>query len=213
MSAKPLDSDVQANYVGAFDGSLSFGEHPVLLMVDVCKAYIDPDSPLYAGVESSAESMKRLVAVAREVGVPVVWTRGEYVPGGTNGGYFYKKVPALRMFDKGSPFGEWIEDLAPVAGELVVTKQYPSAFIGTDLANTLHGQGVDTVLITGWSTSGCVRATGVDTVSYGFIPIVIREAVGDRHPGPHEANLFDLQAKYAEVVSEEQALTYLKNRS
>ena len=213
MSAKPLDSDVQANYVGAFDGSLSFGEHPVLLMVDVCKAYIDPDSPLYAGVESSAESMKRLVAVAREVGVPVVWTRVEYEPGGTNGGYFYKKVPALRMFDKGSPFGERIEDLAPVAGELVVTKQYPSAFIGTDLANTLHGQGVDTVLITGWSTSGCVRATGVDTVSYGFIPIVIREAVGDRHPGPHEANLFDLQAKYAEVVSEEQALTYLKNRS
>jgi maleamate amidohydrolase len=117
------------------------------------------------------------------------------------------------MFDKGSPFGEWIEGLEPVGDELVVTKQYPSAFIGTDLANTLHTQGTDTVLITGWSTSGCVRATGVDTVSYGFIPIIVREAVGDRHPGPHEANLFDLQAKYAEVVSEEQALDYIKDRS
>ncbi len=213
MSAKPLDSDVQANYVGAFDGSLTFGEHPILLMVDVCKAYIDPESPLYAGVESSAESMKRLVVAARAAGVPVVWTRVEYEPGGANGGYFYKKVPALRMFDKGSPFGEWVEGLEPTGDELVVTKQYPSAFIGTDLADTLHGQGIDTVLITGWSTSGCVRATGVDTVSYGFIPIIVREAVGDRHPGPHEANLFDLQAKYAEVVSEEQALDYIKDRS
>ena len=197
MSAKPLDSDVQANYVGAFDGSLTFGEHPILLMVDVCRAYIDPESPLYAGVESSAESMKRLVVAARAAGVPVVWTRVEYEPGGANG----------------SPFGEWIEGLEPVGEELVVTKQYPSAFIGTDLATTLHAQGVDTVLITGWSTSGCVRATGVDTVSYGFIPIIVREAVGDRHPGPHEANLFDLQAKYAEVVSEEQALDYIKDRS
>jgi len=176
--------------------------------VDVCKAYIDPESPLYAGVESSAESMKRLVVAARAAGVPVVWTRVEYEPGGANGGYFYKKVPALRMFDKGSPFGAWVEGLEPAGDELVVTKQYPS-----DLADTLHAQGVDTVLITGWSTSGCVRATGVDTVSYGFIPIVVRDAVGDRHPGPHEANLFDLQAKYAEVVSEEQALDYIKDRS
>ena len=213
MSATPLNDDVQANYAGAFDGSLTFGQHPILLMVDVCAAYLDPQSPLYAGVESSAESMKRLVSAARSAGVPVVWTRVEYEPGGANGGYFYKKVPALRMFDKGSRFGQWVDGLEPSDDELVVTKQYPSAFVGTNLADTLHAQGIDTVIITGWSTSGCVRATGVDTVSYGFIPIVVRDAVGDRHPGPHEANLFDLQAKYAEVVSEEQALDYLTNRS
>jgi maleamate amidohydrolase len=201
------------NYKGAFDGALAFGENPVLLLIDVCRAYIDPESPLYAGVESSVESMKRLVAGAREAGVPVVWTRVEYEPGGANGGYFYKKVPALRMFDAGSPYLAWVEGLEPEPEDRVYTKQYPSAFVGTSLADDLHADGVDTVILTGWSTSGCVRASGVDTVSYGFIPIVVREAVGDRHPGPHEANLFDLQAKYAEVVSEADALDYLKNRS
>ncbi|HAM24544.1 MAG TPA: isochorismatase [Actinobacteria bacterium] len=204
--------DVTANYKGAFDGSLDFGAHPVLLLVDVCRAYIDPESPLYAGVEDSAASMRRVLAAARATGIPVVWTRVEYEPGGANGGYFYQKVPALKAFEAGNPLGDWVDGLEPQPGELVVTKQYPSAFVGTDLADTLHSQGIDTVIITGWSTSGCIRATGVDTVSMGFIPIVIRDAVGDRHPGPHEANLFDLQAKYAEVVSEEAVLDYLAQR-
>jgi nicotinamidase-related amidase len=206
-------AEATENYKGAFDGALTFGEKPVLLLIDVCRAYIDPGSPLYAGVESSVESMKRLVAAARESGVPVAWTRVEYEPGGANGGYFYKKVPALKLFDAGSPYLAWVDGLEPEPQDRVYTKQYPSAFVGTSLADDLHADGVDTVILTGWSTSGCVRASGVDTVSYGFIPIVVREAVGDRHPGPHEANLFDLQAKYAEVVSEADALNYLKNRS
>lgn len=213
MATEPLSDDIGANYSGAFDGSLGFGDNPVLLMIDVCRAYIDPESPLYAGVESSVESMKRLVAAARTADVPVIWTRVEYEPGGADGGYFYKKVPALKLFDRGSKYGEWVAGLEPQAGERVVTKQYPSAFVGTDLAATLHADGVDTVILTGWSTSGCVRASGVDTVSYGFIPIIVREAVGDRHPGPHEANLFDLQAKYGEVVLESDTVDYFSKRS
>jgi maleamate amidohydrolase len=204
--------DVTANYKGAFDGSLDFGAHPVLLLVDVCRAYIDPESPLYAGVEDSAASMRRILSAARASGVPVVWTRVEYEPGGANGGYFYKKVPALKAFEVGNPLGDWVDGLEPLPDELVITKQYPSAFVGTHLDDTLHAKGIDTVIITGWSTSGCIRATGVDTVSTGFIPIVVRDAVGDRHPGPHEANLFDLQAKYAEVVSEAEVLDYLAQR-
>jgi maleamate amidohydrolase len=213
MAPEPLSDDIGANYSGAFDGSLGFGAHPVLVLIDVCRAYIDPESPLYAGVESSVESMKRLVAAARTAGVPIVWTRVEYEPGGADGGYFYKKVPALKLFDRGSKYGEWVTGLEPLPGERVVTKQYPSAFVGTGLAETLHADGIDTVILTGWSTSGCVRASGVDTVSYGFIPIVVREAVGDRHPGPHEANLFDLQAKYGEVVSEADTLDYFSKWS
>jgi nicotinamidase-related amidase len=91
----------------------------------------------------------------------------------------------------------------------VVTKQYASAFFGTTLASQLKALGVDTVLIAGVSTSGCVRATAVDACQHGFVPLVVRDAVGDRHPGPHEANLFDLQAKYAEVVDLEAAAAYL----
>jgi len=213
VTNEPLSDDIGANYSGAFDGSLGFGEHPVLLLIDVCRAYIDPESPLYAGVESSVESMKHLVAAAREHSIPVIWTRVEYEPGGADGGYFYKKVPALKLFDRGSKYGAWVEGLEPLSTERVITKQYPSAFVGTDLATTLHADGIDTVILTGWSTSGCVRASGVDTVSYGFIPIVVREAVGDRHPGPHEANLFDLQAKYGEVVSEADTLNYFSKWS
>ena len=91
----------------------------------------------------------------------------------------------------------------------MISKQYASSFFGTHLASTLTAMGIDTLLITGLSTSGCVRATALDACQHGFLPFVVREACGDRHPGPHEANLFDLQAKYAEVISEAQALAHL----
>jgi len=93
--------------------------------------------------------------------------------------------------------------------ELVVSKQYPSAFFGTSLASTLTTWGIDTLIITGLTTSGCVRASCVDASSHGFIPIVVRQACGDRHAAPHEANLFDMNAKYADVVSEEEIVAYL----
>ena len=105
--------------------------------------------------------------------------------------------------------GRWPEGIAPRADELVISKQYPSAFFGTSLSSTLTSLGVDTLLIAGLTTSGCVRATCVDACSYGFIPIVIADACGDRHAAPHEANLFDMNAKYADVVSERDALDYL----
>jgi maleamate amidohydrolase len=98
--------------------------------------------------------------------------------------------------------------VAPLPSELVIVKQYASAFLGTSLAATLQASGVDTLIITGVSTSGCVRATGVDAVQHGFIPKVVRDAVGDRDSGPHEANLYDLQAKYADVVSEREIVDY-----
>jgi maleamate amidohydrolase len=105
--------------------------------------------------------------------------------------------------------GAFPASLQPQAGELVITKQYASSFFGTTLASTLTAMGVDTLLITGLSTSGCVRATALDACQHGFLPFVVREACGDRHPGPHEANLFDLQAKYAEVISESQAIAHI----
>lgn len=127
-----------------------------------------------------------------------------------NTGVFYRKIPLLRIFEKGSPLGAFPPQLAPLPTELVVTKQYASAFFGTSLASTLTAQGVDTLLITGVSTSGCVRATATDACQHGFVPVVVKDAVGDRHERVHESNLFDLQAKYAEVVDEAAATRYLE---
>ena len=203
------DSDLNENYAGAFDGHLPFGQRPALLIVDFVMAYLDPASPLYAGVEDALASNERLLAAARAAGVPVLFTNVEYAPGGVDGGVFYRKVPALKAFERGSPLGAFPPSLTPQDGELVVTKQYASAFFGTTLASTLTTLDVDTVLITGLSTSGCVRATALDACQHGFLPFVVREACGDRHPGPHEANLFDLQAKYAEVIAEDQAIARL----
>lgn len=203
------NDDLTANYVGAFDGRLSFGKRPALLIVDFVMAYLDPASPLYAGVEGALASNERLLAAARAAGIPVIFTNVVYQADGADGGLFYKKIPSLRVFLEGSPLGAFPPSLQPVDGERVISKQFASAFFGTSLAETLSEEGIDTLLITGLSTSGCVRATALDALQSGFAPFVVREACGDRHPAPHEANLFDLQAKYAEVVSEREACALL----
>lgn len=204
------ESDLAANYKGAFDGRLAFGKRPALLVIDLVDAYLVPGSPLYAGIEDALESAVRLRAAAHKAGIPVVLTNVEYAPGGADGGIFYKKVPALKVFERGNPLGAFPAALSPEGDDLVVTKRYASAFFGTHLAATLTSLGVDTLLICGTSTSGCVRASALDACQHGFLPFVVRDACGDRHSGPHEANLFDLQAKYAEVVDEVEAITLLE---
>ena len=206
--AKDTD-DLAANYVGAFDGRLSFGKRPALLIVDFVMAYLDRASPLYANVEDALASTVRLLAVARTAAIPVIFTNVVYEEDGSDGGLFYQKIPSLKVFVKGSPLGAFPPSLQPLDDELVVSKQFASAFFGTSLSEILSASGIDTLLITGLSTSGCVRATALDALQSGFAPFVVRDACGDRHPAPHEANLFDLQAKYAEVISEGEACTLL----
>ena len=204
------DIDLDADYEAAgFKRSLEPGERPALLVIDFVNAYLDPDSPLYAGVENALQSAGRVLAAARKSTIPVIYTKVIYTPGGVDGGIFYRKIPELEGFEAGSSLGEIPDELAPGRDEIIIYKQYASAFFGTSLASTLTALGVDTVVIVGLSTSGCVRASAVDAMQYGFIPIVVADAVGDRDPRPHEANLFDLQAKYAEVVSEDDAIKYL----
>ena len=192
-----------------FGGRIGFGTRPALIIIDFVQAYMDKDSPLYAGVEDTLVSAIELLATARRAGIPILHTNVSFTPGGVDGGVFFRKVKALRCFEKGSPLGAFADGLEPLADEPVVTKQYASAFFGTTLASTLTALGVDTVLLAGLSTSGCIRASAVDAVQYGFIPVVVREAVGDRDEAPHEANLFDLQAKYADVVGLTEAVRYL----
>ena len=202
--AGPSASD---NYAGVYEGRLRPGTHPALLVVDVVTAYLTQGSPLFMDTAAAAkDATRRLADAARAAGVPVVFTNVRYRKDGSDGGVFYRKARVLKAFIEGSPLGSFPDDLQPAPDERVFTKQYPSAFFGTGLAEALHTQGIDTLIITGYSTSGCVRASALDAMQHGFVPLVVREACADRHEAPHEANLFDLQAKYAEVISEAEAL-------
>ena len=201
----------EADYDRAgFRGTLTPGTRPALIIVDPCEAYTNPESPLYAGVEDAVERMRQVRAAATDAGVPVFITRVAHEAQGRDGGIFTRKVPALRWFRDDSPFSGYIDGLAPSEGDIEIVKQYPSAFAGTSLAATLASMQIDTLIITGLSTSGCIRATATDSMQNGFIPVVVREAVGDRLPGPHEANLFDIQAKIGEVVSFEESVSIMK---
>lgn len=204
------EDELLANYRKAYDNRVGFGRRPALILVDFCQAYFEPDNALYAGVDSAIASALRVRAAARAAGVPVVLTNVVYHPGGIDGGRFFEKAMPLKNFTRGNPMGAWGPGLQPFDDELVVSKQYPSAFFGTSLASTLTAAGIDSVILTGLTTSGCVRASCVDAMSHGFRTAVVAEACGDRHPGPHEANLFDMNAKYADVVSEAEAIAFLE---
>ena len=143
--------------------------------------------------------------------MPVVFTEVVYQPGGADGGAFYAKVPALACFERGRDTQRLAHGLEVGPDDLMVSKQYPSAFFGTSLAATLTHMKIDTLLLAGVTTSGCVRATCVDSVSSGFVTLVVSDAVGDRAEGPHEANLYDMSAKYADLATTDEAIRYLQS--
>ncbi len=196
----------------AFSGRVGWGASPALVVVDLVRAYTEPHGPFALPAPGPAvAATASLVDAARAAGRPVIWTVVRYTTGLADGGLFVRKVPALAAFAEDAD-GGWGElTLKPVAGEPVVAKQYASAFFGTSLAATLHTAGVDTVVIAGVSTSGCVRATATDALGHGFRPQVVREACADRTPALHEHNLADLDAKYADVVDVDEALTHLRS--
>ncbi len=206
-------TDLHADYARAgFGRGLELGDRPALIVIDMAKAYFEPEAPLYLGADVADAvlgSVARLVAAARADHVPVIFTEVRYQRGGIDGGVFYRKVKALQCFEAGNRLGEFMEPVVPLDGDLVVTKQYASAFFATSLASTLTSLRIDTLVIVGVSTSGCVRATALDACQHGFVPLVVRDGCGDRSETVHEANLFDLQQKYAEVCSESEALRYL----
>jgi nicotinamidase-related amidase len=208
------DEGLIANYrSGGFTTRLGFGSKPALIVVDFVQAYLRPESPLYAGVEAAREAAVQLLEAARAASIAVVHTNVLYAKGGVDGGVFFRKVKALALFEQGAAggYGAFAPGLEPRPDEILITKQYASAFFGTSLAATLTALGIDTLLIAGVSTSGCIRATAVDCCQHGFIPIVVREAVGDRHPAVHEASLFDIDAKYGDIVSIAEAEEFLRS--
>lgn len=198
-----------ADRAAGFGQALPFGQTPALVIVDVCLGYFTDGSPLRLNAEPMLAQTIRLAAAARAAHAPVIFTRVEYAPGGADGGWFYKKLGALACWDQGNPLARFHPDLIPQPEDLIVTKQYPSAFFGTALTATLNYHRVDTVLVCGLSTSGCVRSTALDALCHGFLPWVVHDACADRLASTHEANLFDLNAKYAELVDTDEAIRLL----
>ncbi|MBW6434319.1 isochorismatase family protein [Actinoplanes hulinensis] len=186
-----------------FARRLGWGARPAVLLVDPALAYTDPDSPLFLTTgQAAAEAMAELADAARAGGIPVLWTRVHFADEScAEAPLFAAKVPALKVFADGNPLGDFAPPLRPAPGEQVVVKHYASAFAGTSLAAWLASHSIDTVVIGGYSTSGCVRASALDALQHGFRPIVVRDACADRDGGPHDHNLFDLDAKYADVVT------------
>ena len=198
-------ADRHTDYAGVFDGEVGFGSRPLVLVVDFVKAYTTEGSALYApAVADAVRQTVPVLAAARAADVPVVYTRVLYSPTALEGGVFVRKVPVLRTFTPDNPLTEIVDAVAPEPSDVVLVKQYASGFFGTPLSSLVTAAGIDTLVLVGCSTSGCIRATAVDGCQHGLRVIVPRECVGDRHPEPHEANLFDIHAKYGDVVATDQ---------
>jgi maleamate amidohydrolase len=206
-------SDEAAREVYAKAGlgeSVTLGSRPAVLVVDFSCGFTDPACTLGADMTPAVEATRRLLDAARAKGLPVVFTTIGYEPSLKDGGLWLQKVPALGELQIG---GRWVEidqRLEPREDETIVLKKGASAFFGTNLASILVSQQVDSVILCGATTSGCVRATAIDLLQFGFPTIVPRECVADRAQAPHDANLFDINAKYADVVSLEDALDYVE---
>lgn len=206
-------ASLDANYADTgFNTRLGFGKKPALLLIDLVQAYFVEGSPLYHPLfRPSLDASIRLKAAAQRAGIPVAITRVEVQKGGVGGGVFFEKIRgSLTSFEPGNPLGDFPPGLKIEPSDIVISKRYASAFFGTALAPAFTTLGIDTVILCGVSTSGCVRASCVDAISYGFRPMVVREGVGDRHPEVQEANLYDMNAKYADVISESEATAYLQ---
>jgi maleamate amidohydrolase len=207
-------SDERAHQVYAEAGlgqQLSLGVRPAVLVIDFSCGFTDPDCRLGSDLTPEVEATRQLLDAARAKGLPVIFTTIGFEPHGRDGGLWLEKAPALGDLEVG---GRWVEidpRLAARDDEVVLLKKGASGFFGTNLAAVLVSQGVDSVILCGATTSGCVRATAIDLLQHGWPAIVPRECVGDRAQAPHDANLFDIQAKYADVVSLDEALAYVES--
>jgi maleamate amidohydrolase len=206
------DEQAQQVYAAARLGqSITLGSLPAVLVVDFSCGFTDPECALGSDMTEAVEATKRLLDRARAKGLPVVFTTIGYGPSLKDGGLWLQKIPSLGDLQVG---GRWVEidpRLEPREDETIVLKKGASAFFGTNLPSILISQGVDSVILCGATTSGCIRATAIDLLQYGYPTLVPRECVADRAQAPHEANLFDIQAKYADVVSLDEVLDYVES--
>jgi maleamate amidohydrolase len=194
-----------------FGGRQGAGTNPALVVIDLNYGFTDPESPLHCDTDGAVEATARLLDAARAGGRTVAFTTIEYDEGAKQvARAFLAKAPALAMLTPGSRWSQIDERIAPQAGEPVLVKLFASGFFGTALQPLLTSAGCDTMIVTGASTSGCVRATVVDGLQHGMSVLVPREAVADRAQSAHDASLLDIDAKYGDVVSVDEAIAVLR---
>ncbi|ANS31604.1 N-carbamoylsarcosine amidohydrolase [Rhodococcus opacus] len=192
-------------------GRIGFGVRPAVVVVDLITGFTDRRSPLAGDLDTQIDATKILLALARKAQVPIIFSTVAYDAELQEAGAWIGKIPSNKYLVEGSQWVEIDERLEQQPGETTLVKKYASCFFGTDLAARLISSRIDTVIIVGCTTSGCVRATAVDACSYGFHTIVVEDAVGDRAALPHTASLFDIDAKYGDVVGLDEASAYLES--
>jgi nicotinamidase-related amidase len=194
-----------------FGGRQGAGRHPALVVIDLNHGFTDPSSPLHCDADAAVEATARLLQAARDGARPIAFTTIAYDEGAKRvAKAFIAKAPALAMMTPGSRWAQIDERIAPREDEPVLVKLFASAFFGTALQPMLTAAGCDTLVVTGASTSGCVRATVVDGLQHGLSVLVPREAVADRAQSAHDASLTDIDAKYGDVVSVDEAIAVLR---
>ncbi len=202
--------DIEIYRAQGFGGKVGIGERPALCIVDFVNGFIDPAAFGGGNIPAAVAQTVGLLDTARACGLPVAFSRVVYADALARSCAFVRKVPALAGLTEDAPASQIVADLAPAPGELIVRKTQPSVFFGTDYADRLHAHGVDTVIVAGCTTSGCVRATVVDAMSHNFRTIVARDCVGDRSPAAHGANLFDMEQKYADLMDRDEIVRLLQ---
>ena len=210
MPTDPSDAEFFASR--GFGLTIGFGERPALLVVDLLVAFTDPSRTLGANLDREVEATCRLLAVARDAGLPLFFSTVSYDDADLrDAGLWALKHKGSATLRAGTDGVRIDPRLDFREGDSLIVKKYASCFFGTDLATRLTARRLDTLVIVGCTTSGCVRATAVDALQHGFRPIVVREAVGDRSKAAHDQSLFDMQAKYADVVSLEEAIAHISH--
>ena len=202
-------SELEIYQKQGFGNSAGIGQRPALLIVDFVNGFANPDQFGGGNIGEAIENTGELLAAARTLGLPVAFTRVVYADDGSDAGVFTLKAPTLKSLSEESFSSQIVDQLKPWDGEYIVRKTQPSAFFGTNLTSWFVGRGVDTVIVTGCTTSGCVRASVIDSMSYNFKTVVASNCVGDRAIGPHDANLFDMDQKYADLMTSSEIIAVL----
>ena len=194
------EKDVEIYRTQGFGGKVGIGLRPALCIVDFVNGFTDPAIFGGGNISQAVTNTVALLAAARARGLPVAFSRVVYADDGSDDCVFVRKVPALASLTEAAAASQIVQELTPLASETILRKTQPSSFFGTGYAEILRRQGVDTLIVVGCTTSGCVRATVVDAMSYDFRTIVARNCVGDRSLAAHDANLFDMEQKYADLM-------------
>ncbi|MCG7522442.1 isochorismatase family protein [Ruegeria sp. Ofav3-42] len=206
------NADAQLVYARqGLGGGIAFGRKPALLLIDFVNGFNDPDQLGGGNIGDAIAATRPVLRAFRDRDLPIAHTRIVYTETGSDIGVFATKIPGLQTLFESAHSSQVVDALAPLPGECVIRKKQASAFFDTDLAAWLRKEDADTLVIAGCTTSGCVRASVVDAASHNFRPFVLRDCVGDRALAPHEANLFDMGQKYAEVIDSADLQALLKN--